>query len=128
MVEFEHIGSEAAERLRDLADRARVTLIAAGITAFDSGSSSPRGGAEIEVDTGYDEAGGVYISWAFSRELTDEISGYLLSNQLSHATIQYSGKVRVAMRDAIIAILGAAGFSAGVSEDDMRPLAVSLSE
>jgi hypothetical protein len=61
-------------------------------------------------------------------ELTDEISGYLLSGQTSHAVIQYSGKIRLAMRDAIIAILVAAGMSASVSEDDMRPLSVALSE
>lgn len=128
MVEFEHIDSEASERLRDLADRARVTLIAAGIPAFDSEDSSPRGGAEIEVDTGDDEAGGVYISWAFSRELTDEIGGYLLSNQLSHPTIKYTGKVAAAMRDAIVAILNAAGLSARAAEDDIRTYAVSLSE
>jgi hypothetical protein len=127
MVEFEHIDSEASERLRDLADHARVTLIAAGIPAFDSEDSSPRGGAEIEIDTG-DEVGGVYISWAFSRELTDEISGYLLSNQLPHPTIKYTGKVAAAMRDAIVAILNAAGLSASAAEDDMRTYAVSLSE
>lgn len=128
MVEFEHIDNQAQERLRDLADRARVTLIAAGIPAFDILSSSPRGGAKIEVDTGDDEAGGVYISWALSQELTDEISGYLLSNQLSHPTIQSFCKVRLAMRDAIIAILRAADLPARPAEDDIRALAVSLSE
>jgi hypothetical protein len=128
MVGFQHVDSKTAERLRDLADRARVTLIAAGIPAFESGSRTPRGGAKIEVDTGDDKAGGVYISWTFSQELTDEISGYLLSGHTSHAVIQYSGKIRLAMRDAIIAILVAAGMSASVSKDDMRPLSVALSE
>jgi hypothetical protein len=41
MVDFQHVDSKTAERLRDLADRARVTLIAAGIPAFDSEDSSP---------------------------------------------------------------------------------------
>jgi len=63
MIDFQHVDSEAAERLRGLADRARGILIAAGIPAFDWQSSSPRGGAAIEVDMGADEAGGVYISW-----------------------------------------------------------------
>ena len=69
-----------------------------------------------------------YISWSLSPKLTAEINEYLLSSQPSHATIQYSGKVRIAMGDAIIAILGAAGLSAEISEYDMRPLAVKLSE
>jgi hypothetical protein len=128
MTEFEHIDGEASQRLADLADRARVTLISAGIPAFDSSTSSPRGGAAIEVDIGDDETSGVYVSWTFSRELSDEISGYLLSNQHSHPVIQRSGSIRLAMRDAIIAILNAAGLSARPADDDMHPLAVRLSK
>jgi hypothetical protein len=128
MAEFEHIGEEAAERLRDLADRARVILVAAGIPAFDSSSPNPRGGAEIDIDTGNDDAAGVYVSWSFSRELTEEISKYLLSKEYSHPRIQYSGNIRSAMRDAIIAILSAADLSAGPAEDDMRAFAVRVSE
>jgi predicted nucleic acid-binding protein len=42
-----------------------------------SAAQIPRGGAEIEIDTGNDGAGGIYVSWSFSGELTEEISGYL---------------------------------------------------
>jgi len=127
MIDFEHVDSEAAERLRDLADRAQGILIAAGIPAFDWQSSSPRGGAAIEVDTGADEAGGVYISWQVSQELADQINRHLLSHQLTHPSIQYSGKIREAMRDAIITVLSASGLLAKASENDMRPLEVSIS-
>lgn len=65
---------------------------------------------------------------ALSRELTEEINGYILSNSLPHATIQYSSKVHMAMREAITAVLNAAGFSVETFKDDMRPFAVSLSE
>jgi hypothetical protein len=126
MSDFQHIDRETADRLAALADRARTTLIAAGIHAFDIGAASPQGGAAIEVDTGADESGGVYISWTFSRELNDEMGRYLLSNQLSHPMIKYSGKVRLAMRDAIIAILNAAEFSAMPAEDDGHPLGAQL--
>jgi hypothetical protein len=128
VVEFEHLNQEAADRLRDLADRARVTLIAAGIQAFDITHQNPRGGAAIEVDTGADDAAGVYISWTFSEELTNEISNYLLTKQTSHPTFQYSGKIRLAMRDVIMTILNAAGLKASHSKDDMRPLAVLVSD
>src|SRR5205823_7200573 len=99
MVEFEHVNSQAVERLRDLADRVHIILVAAGIPTFDISTSNPHGGAEIEVDTGDDHAGGVYISWGFSHELSEEIRGYLLNKEYSHPRMQYSGKIRLAMRD-----------------------------
>jgi len=128
MAEFKHVDSKAAERLMQLADRARATLIAAGIPAFNIMNPDPQGGAAIDVDTGDDQGGGIYISWSLSRGLTDDINNLLLTNQLSDERIQYSGKVRVAMRDAIIAILNAAGISASPALSDMRALEVSISE
>jgi hypothetical protein len=119
-----HIDAKSAARIKDLAERVRAALLAAGIPAFDAEKSNPSGGARIEVDTVDDEGCGVYITWAFSRSLTDEISGHLVRKELDHETIQYSGKIRIAMTDAIIAILQAAGFSAELSKDDMRPLEV----
>jgi hypothetical protein len=127
-MEFEYTSSDAAERLTDLADHAHLILVAAGIPAFDSNSPNPSGGAEIEVDTGDDQAGGVYISWSFSRELAEEISGYLLDQEYSQPRIQYSSKIRLAMRDAIITILNAAGLTAGPAEDDIRVFAVRVSQ
>jgi hypothetical protein len=91
MVDFHHVSGQAAECLKELADRARATLLAAGIPVSDSESTSLTGGALIEVDTGDEAAGGVYISWDLSRELNDEINNYLLSGQTSHPTIQYAG-------------------------------------
>lgn len=129
MSEFQHVDSAIAARWHNLADRARATLIAAGIPAFDEKHSATHGGARVEVDTGDDGIGGIYLTWTFSEELAKEIGSRLLSQDVSHPVIRYSGKVQLAMRDAIIAILGAAGFSAGASkDDDMRPLAVSLYE
>jgi len=127
MIDFQHVDSEAAGHLRDLADRAQGILIAAGIPASDWQDSLLRGGAAIEVDTGADAAGGVYIWWHVSEELADQVNRCLLSHQFSHPSIQYSGKICEAMRDAIITVLSAAGLSAKASEDDMRPFAVSIS-
>jgi hypothetical protein len=128
MAEFEHADSQAVDRLMNLADRVRSTLTAAGIPAFNVMNPDALGGAAIDVDTGADEGGGVYISWSLSRGLTDEINNLLLANELSDERIQYSGKVRVAMRDAIIAILTAAGLSAGAAVSDIRALEVSVSD
>lgn len=128
MAEFKHVDGQAAERLRHLADRARATLVAAGIPAFGIMDRDAQGGAAVDVDTG-DDGGGVYIRWTLSKELADEINSLLLANQLSDDRIQYSGKVSAAMQDAIIAILNAAGLSARpTASDGMRPLEVSVSE
>jgi hypothetical protein len=97
-MKFEHVSTQAAERMRDLADRARVVLVSAGIPAFDISSPDPRGGAEIDVDTGDDEAGGVYITWRVSRGLTEEISNYVLGHEHSHPRVQYSGQIHLAIR------------------------------
>lgn len=128
MAEFKHVDGRAAEHLIHLADRARAALIAAGIPAFNIRDPDPQGGAAIDIDTGDDQGGGVYISWSLSRGLTDDINNLLLTNQLSHELIHYSGQVRAAMRDAIITILNAAGISANLALSDMRALEVSLSE
>jgi hypothetical protein len=81
--DVEHVDNEAAQRLRDLADRARATLVAAGIPAPDITGQPSDGGAVIAVDTGADAAGGVYISWKFPRMQADEFIGYLLARQES---------------------------------------------
>jgi hypothetical protein len=128
MAEFRHVDNHATEGLVHLADRVRATLIAAGIPAFNIMDPDPQGGAAIDVDTGGDQGGGVYISWSLSRGLTDDINNLLLTNQISDERIQYSGKVRAAMRDAIIAILNAAGISASPAVSDIRALEVSISD
>jgi hypothetical protein len=45
---FEHVDDEAARRLRNLADRVRAVLAAAGISVSASDSPDPDGGAVIE--------------------------------------------------------------------------------
>jgi len=127
-VKFDQVSDQAAEQLKNLADRVHLILVSAGIPAFDTSNPSPDGGAEIDVDSGDDEAGGVYISWKFSRDLTAEISQHVLNKEYSHPRIQYSGQIRLAMRAAIIAILNSAGLSAEPAEDDIRALAVRVSD
>ena len=134
-VDVEHVDDEAAQRLRDLADRVRATLVAAGVSASvrpASGITGPPlgGGAEITVDTIADTAGGVYISWSFPREQNDEFLGYLLARQDSHPRLEYFFEVRRAMRDAIVVILGVAGFTAIRAEErnDLADHQVLVSE
>lgn len=127
---FEHVDDEAARRLRDLADRVRATLTTAGIPASASASPDPDGGAFIDVDTGADEAGGVYISWKLPAAQHDELLGYVQAGQPSHPRARYLLEVQRAMREAIMAILNAADLTAARSEDhnDMAPLAALVTE
>jgi hypothetical protein len=127
---FEHVDDEASRRLRNLADRVRAVLAAAGIPVSASDSPDPDGGAVIEVDTGADEAGGVYVRWRLPHEQHDELLSYLQDGLQSHPRVQYFFEVWRAMRDAIMAILNAAGLAAARSEDqnDMAHLQVLVSE
>lgn len=133
--EVEHVDDEAAQRLRDLADRAQIALVAVGIPASvtpASGIIGPPlgGGAEIMVDTVADIAGGVYISWSFPQAQNAEFLGYLLARQESHPRLEYFFEVKRAMRDAIVVILRAAGLTAIPAEErnDLANLKVLVSE
>jgi hypothetical protein len=126
---FEHVDDEAAQRLRGLADRAVAVLTAAGIPASASGNAGRDGGAVITVDTGADEAGGVYVAWQLARLQHDELLRHLEAGLHSHPSVQYSFEVWRAMREAIMAILNAAGLVAARSEDhnDVAPLQILVS-
>jgi hypothetical protein len=126
VVEFDHINDDEAGRLMDLAALAKSVLQRAGIPASlaDGGTDTP--GALIEVDTGADDAGGVFIAWSLSSEMTAEVSDHLLKGEFAHAAVQEAGRIRAAMCEALISILAASGISATLNEDDMRPLTVAV--
>jgi hypothetical protein len=126
---FQHVDDEAGQRLKDLADRVLAILTAAGIPASARENPGQDGGAVITVDTGADEAGGVYVAWQLPRAQHDELLSYLEAGLRSHPAVEYSFEVWRAMREAIMAILNAAGLTAARSEDhnDTDPLKVHVS-
>ena len=81
------------------------------------------------MDTGADAAGGVYVAWQLPRAQNDELLSYLEAGLRSHPAVGYSFEVWRAMREAIMAILNAAGLTAARSEDhnDIDPLKVHVS-
>lgn len=127
MSQFERVGDEKVAHLIDLADRARSALLRAGIPANMADGGADSSGALIELDEGADETGGVFVTWSVSPEFTAEVSGHLMSGELTHPSIQESGKIRAAMADAIIKTLNASGLAATLNDDDMRPLSVVVS-
>ena len=127
MVQFERVDDEGVAQLLDLADKARTALLRAGLPVSLTSDNSDAPGALIEVDEGADEAGGVFITWSLSPEFTAEVSGFLLSGEITHPSIQLSGEIKAAMIDSILKMLNSSGLSAALSDDDMRPLSVVVS-
>lgn len=127
VVQFERVDDEGVAQLLDLADKARTALLRAGLPVSLTSDNSDAPGALIEVDEGADEAGGVFITWSLSPEFTAEVSGFLLSGEITHPSIQLSGEIKAAMIDSILKMLNSSGLSAALSDDDMRPLSVVVS-
>jgi hypothetical protein len=128
MFNFQHMNTHEAERLKDLAARVKLALINSGISVVDPSSVTSSGGAKVEIDTGDDDSSGVYVYWALAPSLSTDVSQHLLAGESGHVVVKQSGRIRIAMQEAIIAILDSSGFNAQVTSDDMRPLAVSVSE
>jgi hypothetical protein len=126
VVDFDHISDTEAGRLMDLAAAAKSALQRAGVPASLSDDGGDRPGALIEVDTGADDAGGVFISWTLSPEMTAEVSDHLLKGEFTNGAVQSAGIIRAAMCEAIISISTSSGVSAALNEDDMRPLTVAV--
>jgi hypothetical protein len=126
MPEFHHLSGEALEPLNQLAELTRAALEIAGIPVHLLSGPSSTSGAEIEIDTGDDEGGGVYVHWHSDRRLRDEAADCVRRRQFTDPIIKHSGSISLHMRDAIIGILSSAGFVAEESRDDLRPLTVRV--
>jgi hypothetical protein len=123
---FERVSGAEQASWQRIAEQAREALHMAGLPAFHFGNNERAGGAEIEIDLGDDAAGGVFVAWRPDGRLSQLAAESVRSGQLSHPAIRQAGTVSQIMRDAIILILGSAGFAAEVSDDDMRPLSVRV--
>lgn len=124
---FPHVSAGKADELRELARAVKAALIAHGINVVEPSGAPLWGGAKIEVDTGFDAAGGVYVSWRLSPELGTDVSHHLMEGDREHEIVKQAGRIRRAMQESLIAILLSAGYNARAAEDDMRPLSVKVS-
>lgn len=126
MARFEQVSEADQAARRRVAEEAREALRMAGLPAFQFGKNESAVGAEIEIDVGSDEAGGVFVAWRPDGQLSQLAAESVRNGQLSHPSIRQAGMISKTMRDAIIAILNSAGFAAEKSEDDMRPLSLRV--
>lgn len=117
-----HVASEEvmAERNKT-ARRVRHELQAAGLPAYIDGIDPDLpAGAEVSVDNGVDNLGGVTVEWlaGLSEPSTRSDSGLSPAKQ--------AGLVSRHMNTAIIEILKIAGLAASENEDDLNPLTVRV--
>nr|WSX75734.1 hypothetical protein OH826_18860 [Streptomyces sp. NBC_00899] len=126
MSDFINAADDVLADRNQLADQVCRELQLAGIPAFRMVDLVDSVGAEVEVDAGDDEAGGVFVTWRPNPALSQAVAESVRNRELSAPAIRHSGTISSHMRDAIIGILKSAGFRADVADDDMRPMAIHV--
>jgi hypothetical protein len=126
MFDFHEVSSEKADRLNAIADGVGVELHLAGIPVRRNGEEGAIPGAEIEVDTGDDAGGGVYVTWQPSSELLIAVGRLVQEGQNSAPLIEHFGAINHSMQTAVISILESASYEVEAADDDMRPFAVRV--
>ncbi|WP_370128158.1 hypothetical protein [Streptacidiphilus sp. EB103A] len=126
MFDYVNASDDVLASRNKLADHVCRELQLAGIPAFRMVEVVGPAGAEVEVDAGDDEAGGVFVSWRPDPTLSQSVAESVLRRELEAPVIRHSGTVASHMRDAIVGILNSAGFQAEVANDDMRPMAIQV--
>jgi hypothetical protein len=120
---FERVDDVAEAALTALSDQVADELESAGIPVQRGGQGGS--GVAMEVDTGADEAGGVFLTWGRSR-LSLLAAAAVRDGRLDDPVIRRSGEVARVMGDAVATILRSAGFDIEDAPDDMRPLSLRV--
>jgi hypothetical protein len=124
-LEAAKVGSLDRALRTDLGDAVAAELAAAGLPV---GDATARGftGAQLEVDLGGDAAGGVFVTWRAGSLDVEAANRSLIDGGFDDTAIRRTDLVAKTMRDAMIAILAAAGYDVRPSDDVMRPLALRV--
>lgn len=111
-----------------LADEVCRELMLAGVPAFRE-DRDDQAGAQVEVDTGDDAAGGVFVDWKPDPALRRAAVDSMQRGDQTAPVIRHDGAICSHMQKAIIGILTSAGFQADAAaafDGDMRPLSVRV--
>jgi hypothetical protein len=127
MFEEYRASDETVDAWRDLAQRVREALDLAVIPNHSAGDPPRPAGAEIEIDHGNDEMGGVFIDWRPATALSGAVMESTMEGHADAPANQLFMAIATSMRDAMIGILHASGFDA-VPVDDyaLRPPAIHV--
>ena len=114
-----------------LAQRVRDELAAAGLPLAVPGLAPELAvGAEVRVDRWgeyfHSEAPQVVVGWSVSPQLRMSAGSALQRGQIDHPAIRQQGEAMIAMADAVVAILGAAGFTAVHRNNDLSPFDIRV--
>ncbi|TDC15318.1 hypothetical protein E1265_26890 [Streptomyces sp. 8K308] len=127
MESFERVSEEARESLARLAGLTRDQLELAGIPAhLWRADASRQAGAEVVVDSGDDAAGGVYVLWQISDDLSRTVSESVRGGRLGDPVVAHASRLKTVMHEAVMRVLESAGFEVRVGEYDMAPSAVQV--
>lgn len=121
--------ASTSDAWRALADRVREVLDAAGIPSHFAEDLPRPAGAEIEIDHGNDEMGGVFVDWRPGAALVEAVNEATAKGRASDPAIRRFMAITTAMRDAMIGVLRDSGLEV-IAVDDYaaRPPAVQVVE
>jgi hypothetical protein len=122
-----HRSAAEVEALERLAGEVVAVLRRAGLPVTRPAVPVAPGvvGAVVTIDTGDDAAGGVYVAWQEHPGAAAAAREAFEAQDSTSAAMAFSGAVAAAMAGAVIAILRAAGLSAGEA-GDLAPFQVRV--
>jgi hypothetical protein len=126
MAGYQQMSGERIRQLEEIAQLAEASLTRYGFRATEIADNSGLGGATVEVDTGDDESGGVYVHWEIPRDLNDECIRLAFAGDLTHPLREQMRTIRDLMFDVIMSALSSDGFEVVPSDNDMNPGAMRI--
>jgi hypothetical protein len=116
---FEHLRADDATLAArsNLAHQVKAALTYAGLPARSNGAELVRSAAEVEVDVGNDEAGGVWVRWVPSSGLVEAVIDSNRASRTDGPVSESYFTITLAMRNAILQILRHSGFQAYSIDD-----------
>ena len=110
-----------------VASAVRSELAAAGLQVVVPGLAPKLAvGADVTIDPIDAAAGGVFIEWRASLQLTACAVTALRHERTNDPALRHNGVVQEAMAQAAALILSSAGFSVKDAEDEHRPFALKV--
>jgi hypothetical protein len=120
------VPDEVFARWRELAREVSDALNFAGVSAFLAEEQLNLPGAEIEIDAGDDEAGGVFVNWRPSGQLRESVIEDAKSGDPSTPSLKLYTAIGACMQRAVLGILEESGFDAVPFDDGERPPVVHV--